>query len=906
MKQRLIAHRTSRAAGTAILIVALALIAGTPSLAETAGETCDRLAADPAVKLEKIDAGPAAAACSAAVSAAPQTPRFAYQYARALEHMGRLEQARSMYQWAADDGLKDAIAALNRLASKAAEKSAKTGASERKQFTRVLEGVGAIAKNVAKTAAQNHDNAVAVIKKTGTDPAAILNWVMTNTRLVPYSGMLRGADGVLMDRAGNSLDRALLLGDLLHRAGHTVRIARATLSSEAAVALRAAAFAAVSPAKPTRAMDRAELLRQLGSDPRLDHALLEKSVDRSVSNAARFDASTRDLFNRVLPGVEKSLGDTSARDATLASTAEADLREHFWVERRVASGWEVLDPDGQIVKKLAPVSTFSLDQVPEELKQRVTLRLVLETWSAGKLTETKLLEKNWVPTELVGKSITINHTLLPQSSISQVDKASNPEKAYLESLTKAWVVKPEIQVGSETLSNQLYTMDGRVLPATNSTLAALGIIGFGNQAKIQSGLDAAFGGKSDKSGPAGEAQSAIRPSAEWLEFEITIPGHAPQKQRREIFDMIGSAARAAGGAVKAPPLDTAAKEQRALAISGTVDVYIFNAAPSSDWITSIAAGVLADTAEKSATLVRREGSLEDALAGNTTSRLLMPLWGWAINRQHSGSFQESAPTAPGIALFWQNIRPGAKSLYKTQDALDIVNNSSAADGDFKHRVAQGVFDTVVEHTLASSATTGGNTAALFAIDSAAGHRWALIDAEHAGSVQQLALSADVRARIQSDLAAGNSVLVPSAPVVTTEGTEVAWWRINPVTGDTLGISEAGLGAEMPGEAADLQWIAGKATCAFVGIGLMMAEREISVTSSVLMALCLAGPFHHGWLVIPVHGVLDAVIDMFANGMGPGLGGEHGGEGGEGGEGGGPGMSQPPPSSTPDPGMSKEP
>src|SRR5271155_3062487 len=51
----------------------------------------------------------------------------------------------------------------------------------------------------------------AVIDKVGEDPQKLFEWVRDNTYLVPYRGLLRGDKGVLMDRLGNSLDRAMLL-----------------------------------------------------------------------------------------------------------------------------------------------------------------------------------------------------------------------------------------------------------------------------------------------------------------------------------------------------------------------------------------------------------------------------------------------------------------------------------------------------------------------------------------------------------------------------------------------------------------------------------------------------------------------------------------------------------------------
>lgn len=63
----------------------------------------------------------------------------------------------------------------------------------------------------------------------GPDPERARAWVKTYTAWIPYRGTLRGPAGVLMDRQGNALDRALLLAALLRTGGHTVRLAHADL-----------------------------------------------------------------------------------------------------------------------------------------------------------------------------------------------------------------------------------------------------------------------------------------------------------------------------------------------------------------------------------------------------------------------------------------------------------------------------------------------------------------------------------------------------------------------------------------------------------------------------------------------------------------------------------------------------
>jgi len=64
----------------------------------------------------------------------------------------------------------------------------------------------------------------ALADEVGNSKEALYEWVKKNTLFVPYKGTLKGSRGVLMDRLGNSLDRALLLHELLNEAGYEVRL----------------------------------------------------------------------------------------------------------------------------------------------------------------------------------------------------------------------------------------------------------------------------------------------------------------------------------------------------------------------------------------------------------------------------------------------------------------------------------------------------------------------------------------------------------------------------------------------------------------------------------------------------------------------------------------------------------
>src|SRR5688572_6472666 len=74
----------------------------------------------------------------------------------------------------------------------------------------------------------------AVLAQVGREPEKLFAFVRDCTSWVPYAGALRGAKGVLMDRVGNDLDRALCLAGLFRACGHEARLAQGTQSEEQA------------------------------------------------------------------------------------------------------------------------------------------------------------------------------------------------------------------------------------------------------------------------------------------------------------------------------------------------------------------------------------------------------------------------------------------------------------------------------------------------------------------------------------------------------------------------------------------------------------------------------------------------------------------------------------------------
>ncbi len=98
----------------------------------------------------------------------------------------------------------------------------------------LAEAFAALEDAAAQIPAETADPS-ALLEKVGREPAKLLEWVRDNTHLAPYRGSLRGASGVLQDRVGSSLDRSLLLAELLRAAGFEVRLANGAVTDAAKV-----------------------------------------------------------------------------------------------------------------------------------------------------------------------------------------------------------------------------------------------------------------------------------------------------------------------------------------------------------------------------------------------------------------------------------------------------------------------------------------------------------------------------------------------------------------------------------------------------------------------------------------------------------------------------------------------
>lgn len=196
-------------------------------------------------------------------------------------------------------------------------------------------------------AAPDPSDVRAAAERLGRDRARIAAFVRDEIAFEPYGGILRDARGTLLTRAGNGLDRALLLGALLEASGEKIRLVQATLSDADGGRLRDA----VKPPPPEKARDLAELARLLGADP--------KDVEAGGKADGALAAEALRLAEPAAAAVREAIGPREERPLAVP-------REHFWVQVEKPGGWEDVDP--------SPIAVEKKDPRPVEAKELAARR----------------------------------------------------------------------------------------------------------------------------------------------------------------------------------------------------------------------------------------------------------------------------------------------------------------------------------------------------------------------------------------------------------------------------------------------------------------------------------------------------------------------------------------------------
>lgn len=621
----------------------------------------------------------------------------------------------------------------------------------------------------------------AVVGQVGRDPVRLRDWVSRETSWVPYRGALRDALGTLMDRTGNSLDRALLLARLIQEAGGQVRLARARLSSAQATALFERLERRGPPTTaPTEAteLELGIFAQQSGVAPDVIRARSQQ-VTRLATGIrddvqARVKAQTSAIARMVgLTDQEEPVG--AARNLGIEA-----LQDHWWVQWQGSATWVDLDPatDGASQVVVKAQQTLDPGQLPADLRHEVEIRVVVERWDGSQLTESLPVGAVVRPSETIGLAIEFRQAPMawPRDLVpGSVDASRGLRNAVLGQ--HEWL--PILKIGTRTISRASFLDTGDLNDRPGS-----------RRGPVASGFLDALAGGGDETPP-----GVL--TAEWLEYEIRTPGLPARTIRREIFDLVGPAARAARHAV--PELSEEDRWRRGLSLLGETEILLVANHLSAPFVAFQGVSRLQTAQPMLESLAADETpsalSVDERLS-RVPQRMPGPLHELASARQNWGQ-------PPGLLyiaqpnIFARHVFPtgGLDGPRGIAEAIDLVANEidvRPADRSVQlARLEQGVLDANLEAVLLGPTSGRLSTADSFGSGEQT-EPWVTVRTPE--DLARLALVPDLRARIETALRGGYVALVARPG---TEGTtKTGWWRIDPRTGSALAVGNRGWGQAM--------------------------------------------------------------------------------------------------------------
>lgn len=610
-----------------------------------------------------------------------------------------------------------------------------------------------------------------VLAEVGRDPAALGGWVRENTDWVPYEGVLRGPAGVLMDRAGNSLDRSLLLAELLRLSGYRVQLVR---SDEP---VRWADQPAVAEAGDVPD-DMAEIealaeIAQRAAIPleRLRHRIVAYEIEgaRLAEDVAIRVAWQTDWLTKLIGG---------ARTARAGATA-AEERHRWWVQYQADDRWVDLTPDGKPAGIIAGDATALDDTgrpaLPEELFHTLELRVVVQARTGAGDEERTALSHSMRPADLAGQAVRLAFVPIDFPTPTQLLADPNPQSRMREALAaqKEWL--PVLMVGGDQVMYQSFTDEARLNkrdarnPAAEVGSRASGLTG---------GLGAALGGGGSREEGAADLLAAVH-----VDFIIHTPGHPPVTKRRLVY-------AAPADAAPRTRLDPAQKLSRGLALLGHTDFLPLACDLSEGLLLAHQLEALFSNFEILGDLkaLRRVPPLELADRLGRLTEGPGPLHDLAVARRAWGPGDTYLDRINVLAR--HRVFSDMGEAIGVTDGFDIVANDVAVlpDADaFTTRLRQGLTDTNAEAVLAGGDGSAAANAALAAVRDAGPEAWLVVRDAADARWRALEVPRYVRTLVEQDLGAGRVVVI-----CVTAGTP-CWWQVDSDTGQTIGMNARGWG-----------------------------------------------------------------------------------------------------------------
>ena len=638
-----------------------------------------------------------------------------------------------------------------------------------------------------------------LFRAVGADTTKLFTWVRDNTFLVPYRGILRNAQGVLIDRLGNSLDRSLLLAELLRLARKEVRLCRGQLSqaqlSDLLAKIRKVPEAGSVPIDVLAPQAVKDQLAKYGEKSRTDIAPVLNRLETTLAGGQQSQHAVVERMKKQTGELRAILGPAASSPPASAANDGRSFEDHWWVQVKEGPAWLDLDPSlpqslpGERLTEAR--EQFGIKDLPADLFHKVQCKVIIErVEKSGNRVEETVLDHDLLPYEVIDKPIAFYHYPPNQPQDKPGQPATENLAAYQVQAEKISLWLPVLAIGKAVCYDRAFDNAGRTVDYSYRAGGG-GILG-GAQDLFRKGLD--------EVGPKQAGESWL--TAEWLEFTVVSPGRPTRTMRRQVFDVLGAEKRQSRdpGLVV---LDKRSHLNRAFSLLGKTDLLVFPCQLTSryiDWLFTTdfiesnryLIGILENERQDLSSVIDPISRMSVHHGTLYQFALIRSLW-----RPHPADLFLSSPT---ILAYHSYLESEEKKGVIFNKAFDIVENFVdvvpwTKENPFFLRLEQGVADTNAEALLLDAdcdCTPGFSTAELFERNA---EGWQLITNVQDLKSKAAGASPEEMAWLAEELRNGNYLIAPKGKVLVSGGLAFGWWKIDPRTGQVLGMMEPGWGVK---------------------------------------------------------------------------------------------------------------
>jgi hypothetical protein len=599
------------------------------------------------------------------------------------------------------------------------------------------------------------------------DAEIIVAFVQDKIAFQPYVGLLRGVQGTLNSRAGNSLDQSVLLAKLLKDAGFEARIANTQLTKEQSLSVLLTTANGIIPENIGQGEEFEKALKSLNKPQNTK----ETKDWNQTETYARFETSLNQL-NQILKQNQIDLSDKDITQNLIEKN-----QDYFWVQYRmsVTEPWNHAHPVWNKTPKpeLKATHTFK-DQVPQKYLHKVRIEAFIEQ-RIGDKYKTHSLMKPWESPAANLQDVYLSYSNAP----SAVELESDYDFEKIINKTNTFVPTfNDVAVGGK-----VFDLQGRLIDSMAMASPTAGIFKTVGD-KTLLAVDAVEGNN----------KTTMQLTAQWLEFTFIHPDGIETKHRRYIYKA-GEGQKQSEKSIKTDLLS----EYQLMINTGEqplaylADLYLKSV---NDSLPLLKASVKKLFSED------KKAAFPKSFSKSAFDLLIQYFWMNQNPKKDKNvvSFRNQA-----------NLISFKKGFIDTKTAyfaVDIINNSkqfihikdSKLYNSTKQSIIQGVWDTACEWLPAKINELEGNKLDTLKVVSAAQQQdisMKLIQPKVKAQTElNLIFKKETLAyqSIKSDLDNGYMVIVPNQKPDKLKMS--GWWRINPTTGETLGMTADGGGQEI--------------------------------------------------------------------------------------------------------------